>query len=53
LERKTLWLSPEQIADRDVPEVIELMSGYKRLLLDPRPTEGDDVVVVVVHRLVG
>jgi hypothetical protein len=47
LERKTLWLSPEQIADRDVPEVIELMSGYKRLLLDPRPTEGDDVVVVV------
>ena len=33
LERKTLWLAPEQIADRDVPEVVELMSGYKRLLL--------------------
>jgi hypothetical protein len=32
LERKTLWLAPEQIADRDVPEVVELMSGYKRLL---------------------
>ena len=34
LERKTLWPAPEQIADRDVPEVVELMSGYKRLLLD-------------------
>ena len=30
LERKTLWLAPEQIADREVPEVVELMSGYKR-----------------------
>jgi hypothetical protein len=51
LERKTLWLAPEQIADRDVPEVVELMSGYKRLLLDTRPTEDDDgiynVIVVV------
>jgi Domain of unknown function (DUF6875) len=47
LERKTLWLAPEQITDRDVPEVVELMSGYKRLLLDTRPTEGDDVIVVV------
>jgi hypothetical protein len=48
LERKTLWLSPEQIADRDVPEVVELMSGYKRLLLDTRPTEGDDVIYNVI-----
>jgi hypothetical protein len=51
LERKTLWLAPEQIADRDVSEVVELMTGYKRLLLDTRPTEGDDVlynVIVVV-----
>ncbi len=48
LERKTLWLAPEQIADRDVPEVVELMSGYKRLLLDTRPTEGDDVIYNVV-----
>jgi hypothetical protein len=44
LERKTLWLAPEKIADRDVPGVVELMSGYKRLLLDTRPTEGNDVV---------
>jgi hypothetical protein len=48
LERKTLWLAPEQIADRDVPEVIELMNGYKRLLLDTQPTDGDDVVYNVI-----
>jgi hypothetical protein len=48
LERKTLWLAPEQIADRDMPEVVELMSGYKRLLLDTRPTEGDDVIYNVI-----
>jgi hypothetical protein len=48
LERKTLWLAPEQIADRDVSEVVGLMSGYKRLLLDTRPAEGDDVIYNVI-----
>jgi hypothetical protein len=48
LERKTLWLAPEQIADRDVPDVVELMNGYKRLLFDTRPTDGDDVVYNVI-----
>jgi hypothetical protein len=48
LERKTLWLAPERIADRDVPGVVELMSDYKRLLLDTRPTEGDDVIYNVI-----
>jgi hypothetical protein len=48
LERKTLWLAPEQIADRDVPEVVELMNGYRRLLLDIRPTDGDDVIYSVI-----
>jgi hypothetical protein len=48
LERKALWLAPEQVADRDVPEVVELMSGYRRLLLDTRPTEGDDVIYDVM-----
>jgi hypothetical protein len=51
LERKTLWLALEPIADRDVPELVELMNGYKRLLLDTRPTDGDDAsynVIVVV-----
>jgi hypothetical protein len=48
LERKTLWLAPEQIADRDVPEVVELMSSYRRLLLDTRPIEGDDIIYNVI-----
>jgi hypothetical protein len=48
LERKTLWLAPAKIVDGDVVEVVELMSGYKRLLLDTRPTEGDDVIYNVI-----
>jgi Domain of unknown function (DUF6875) len=51
LERRTFWLAPEQIADRDVPAVVELMSGYRRLFLDTRPAAGDDAkykVIVVV-----
>src|SRR4029450_11911297 len=48
LERRTLWLVPEQIADRDVAEVVELMSDYKRLLLDTPPTEGDDIIYNVI-----
>jgi hypothetical protein len=51
LDRKTFWLAPEQIADRDVPAVVELMNGYRRLFLDARPTDGDDAkykVIVVV-----
>ena len=51
LERKTLWLAPEQIADRDVPAVVELMDAYRKLFLDARSTDGDDAqhkVIVVV-----
>jgi hypothetical protein len=51
LERKTFWLAPEQIADRGVPHVVELMNGYKSLFLDAEPTDGDDAnykVIVVV-----
>jgi Domain of unknown function (DUF6875) len=51
LERKVLWLAPEQIADRSEPDVIELVRGYKRLFLETRPTSGDDAdykVIVVV-----
>jgi hypothetical protein len=55
LERRTLWLAPEQVADREAPEIIELMSGYKSVLLDTPPTEGDDgtynVIVVVFSDL--
>jgi hypothetical protein len=51
LERKTLWLAPEQIADRGMPHVVERMNGYKSLFLDAEPTVGDDAnykVIVVV-----
>ena len=51
LERKVLWLAPEQIADRGEPDAIELVSGYKRLFLDTQPIGGDDAdykAIVVV-----
>jgi hypothetical protein len=50
LEHKTLWLAPEQLADRDAADVVELMRGYQRLLLATRPPDGDDVIdhVIVV-----
>jgi hypothetical protein len=51
LERESLWLASEQIADRGVPDLVELMNGYKSLFLGTQPTEGDDAtykVVVVV-----
>jgi len=49
LERKTLWLAPEHVADGGAPQVVELMNGYKRRLLEA--ADGDDVnynVIVVV-----
>lgn len=42
LERKTLWLAPEHLSDRSVPDVAELMNDYKRLLLQAQPIDGDD-----------
>jgi uncharacterized protein DUF6875 len=51
LERKTLWLAPEHSADRSVSDVVELMSGYKRLLADAGAADDEDAlyrVIVVV-----
>jgi hypothetical protein len=48
LERKTLWLAPEHVAGRDKPDVVELMDGYRRLLLETRPTDGEDVIYNVI-----
>ena len=48
LERKTLWLAPERIAERDMPAVVELMDGYKSLLLDSEPTDGNDAIYKVI-----
>jgi hypothetical protein len=57
LERETLWLASEKIADRGVPEVVELISGYQRLFLDAQPTDGDEATYPVnrrsLHRLAG
>jgi hypothetical protein len=38
LERKTLWLAPEHVADGGVP-IVQLMDGYKRRLLAAEPTD--------------
>jgi uncharacterized protein DUF6875 len=55
LERNVLWLAPERIADPGEPDVVELVSGYKRLFLETQPTRGDDadykVIVVVFTNL--
>jgi Domain of unknown function (DUF6875) len=51
LERRTLWLAPEQVADRSGPDVVELMNGYVRRFLAAQPIDGDDAkykVIVVV-----
>ena len=51
LERRTFWLAPEQIADWDVPAVVELIDAYRKRFRDARPTDGDDAkykVIVVV-----
>jgi hypothetical protein len=51
LERSTLWLAPEQIAGRSVTDLVQLIDGYKKLLLRAQPIEGDDTsykAIVVV-----
>src|SRR5262245_42042479 len=41
LERSSLWLAPEKIADRNVPDVVDLMNAYKEVLLRTEPSGGD------------
>ena len=50
VERQVLWLAPEQIGDRGVPDVVRLMNGYKRRLLELGPDRGEvtDYHVIVV-----
>jgi len=51
LARGTLWLAPERIADRTLPEVVEVIREYKDLFLNTAPVVGDDAsykVIVVV-----
>jgi hypothetical protein len=44
LERETRWLAPERIADRSVPDVVEVITGYLRLFLDAQPVDGEDAI---------
>jgi hypothetical protein len=41
-DHKTLWLAAERSAGRSAPDVIQLIEGYKRLLLAAQPIDGDD-----------
>ena len=50
LERNTLWLAPEHVADGGARQVVELMDGYKRRLQEAEPPDGDvnyNVIAVV------
>src|SRR6185436_951297 len=38
LEHKTLWLAAERSAGRSVPDLVNLVDDYKRLLLAAPPT---------------
>lgn len=51
LQRHTLWLAPEQLDGQSTSDVVRLMNGYKRQLLDAQPVSGDDSIykaIVVV-----
>ena len=51
LKRKTLWLSPEHIAGQSPADVVQVMNGYKRLLLEAEPVGGENAIykaIVVV-----
>jgi hypothetical protein len=44
LQRRTLWLAAEHVADLEVSEVVELMDGYKRLFLQVAPADSDNAI---------
>jgi hypothetical protein len=48
LEHKTLWLAPEEIADRSAADVVELVNGYRDLFLDTQPIDGDGAISKVI-----
>ncbi len=48
LELKALWLAPEHIAHHSVPDLIQLINDYKRLLLSAQPKDAHDKAIVVV-----
>jgi hypothetical protein len=44
LERDTLWLAPEHVADRSAPDVSELVREYQRQFQEARPTDGEETI---------
>jgi hypothetical protein len=51
MDRRTLWLAPEQIVGRSATDLVQRIDGYKQVLLRARPVEGDDTsyeAIVVV-----
>ena len=50
-ERQTLWLAAQEVADRSVLDVVQVVNDYKKLFLRMKPIDGDDAdykAVVVV-----
>ncbi|WP_433158195.1 DUF6875 domain-containing protein [Kribbella sp. CA-247076] len=51
LDRDLLSLAPEQVGERNLAEVVEVLQGYQRLFTSAQPTDGDDATyksIVVV-----
>jgi hypothetical protein len=44
LERHTLWLAPEHVAQRSLADVVELIRDYQALFDEAPPTDGDDAI---------
>jgi hypothetical protein len=44
VERGTLWLAAEHVADLGEAEVVELMGDYKRLFLQVAPADSEDAI---------
>src|SRR5690242_2386716 len=42
LERRTIWLAPEQVGNLSVASVVRLLDQYKGVLLREQPTDGED-----------
>ncbi|RXH02787.1 DUF6875 domain-containing protein [Bradyrhizobium vignae] len=48
IERTTLWLAPERIADRRVQDVVQLVGDYKKVFIDSQPLDSEAVYKSVV-----
>jgi hypothetical protein len=48
VERQELWLAAEHVGDGDVSDVVEIVNGYKRRLLDAGTEPDDDANLRVI-----